>query len=34
MLTELGKRIYEYSKNFTKELENIKKDQSELLRVD
>ena len=34
MLTELGKRMYEYSKNFKKELENIKTDQSELLRLD
>jgi len=30
MLSELGKRIDEYSKNFNKELENIKKNQSEL----
>ena len=25
MLTELGKRIYEHSENFNKELKNIKK---------
>ena len=30
MLTELGKRIDEHSKNFYKELENIKKDPLEL----
>ena len=30
MLTELGKRIDENSENFNKELENIKKNQSEL----
>lgn len=34
MLTELGKRIYEYSENFKKELQNIKKNQSELQTVD
>ena len=30
MLTELGKRIDEHSENFNKELENIKKNQSEV----
>ena len=30
MTTELGKRIDEYSENFNKELENVKKNQSQL----
>ena len=30
MLTELGKRIDKHSENFKQELENIKKNQSEL----
>ena len=30
MLTELGKRTDEHSENFNKELENIKKKQSEM----
>ena len=30
MLTDLGRRIGEHSKNFNKELENTKKNQSEL----
>ena len=30
MLAELGRIIEEHSKNFNKELENIKKDESEL----
>ena len=30
MLTELGKRIDKHSENFNQELENIKKNQSEL----
>ena len=30
MLTELGERINEYSKNFNRELENIKMNWSEL----
>ena len=30
MLTELGRRMDEHSKNFNKETENIKKNQSEL----
>ena len=30
MLTELGKRINKHSANFNEELENIKKDQSNL----
>ena len=29
-LTELGKRMYEHSENFNKELENIEKNQSKL----
>ena len=33
MLTELGKRIDEYNKTSNKELENMKKNQSELKNI-
>ena len=33
MLTEIEKRIHEHSENFNKELENVKKTQSEMKKL-